>query len=64
MSVILEKNNRIFVYCKGADNVILKRLRTQNTKRCKIVNERIEEWSQEGLRTLLFAKREIEKKDY
>ena len=46
MSVILEKNDRIFVYCKGADNVILKRLKNKNTKRCKVVNERIEEWSQ------------------
>lgn len=64
MSVILQKNNRIFVYCKGADNIILKRLKTQKTKRCQVVKDRIEEWSQEGLRTLLFAKREIEKKDY
>jgi len=27
MSVILEKNGRIFVYCKGADNMIIERLR-------------------------------------
>jgi len=23
MTVILEKDNRVFVYCKGADNIIL-----------------------------------------
>jgi hypothetical protein len=28
------------------------------------VNQRIAEWSREGLRTLLFAKREVSKKDY
>lgn len=64
MSVILQKDGKIFVYCKGADNIILKRLKNQKTKRCEVVKERIEEWSQEGLRTLLFAKREVGKKDY
>jgi phospholipid-translocating ATPase len=64
MSVILQRDGRVFVYCKGADNVILKRLRSQNSKRCRVAAERVEEWSQEGLRTLLFAKREVERKDY
>lgn len=64
MSVILEKDDKIVVYCKGADNIILHRLKHKDTKTCKVVNERIGEWSKHGLRTLLFAKREIDKKDY
>lgn len=64
MSVILEKDNKIMVYCKGADNIILSRLKYKNSKTSKIVNERIGDWSREGLRTLLFAFREIEKEDY
>lgn len=64
MSVILQREGRVFVFCKGADNVMLKRLRSQNGKKCRVVAERVEEWSQQGLRTLVFARREIEKKDY
>jgi magnesium-transporting ATPase (P-type) len=29
-----------------------------------VVAERVEEWSQQGLRTLVFARREVERKDY
>ncbi len=61
MTVILEKDNRVYVYCKGADNIILDRLKFKDTKTVKNVKERIESWSVEGLRTLLFAKREIKK---
>ena len=64
MSVILEKEDRIYVYCKGADNVIMPRLRGDNNDVVRVVDESIDKWSREGLRTLLFTKREIEKKDY
>lgn len=64
MTVILEKDNRVYVYCKGADNIILERLRHKDTKTVKTTQERIEHWSVEGLRTLLFARREIRKEDY
>jgi len=57
MTVILEKDNRVYVYCKGADNIILERLRHKDTKTVKTTQERIEHWSVEGLRTLLFARR-------
>lgn len=57
MTVILEKDKRVFVYCKGADNIIYSRLKNKESKNWKIVNDRISEWSVEGLRTLLFAKR-------
>ncbi len=57
MSVILQREGRVFVFCKGADNVMLKRLRSQNSRKCRVVAERVEEWSQQGLRTLVFARR-------
>jgi magnesium-transporting ATPase (P-type) len=37
MTVILEKDNRVFVYCKGADNVIFERLKFKDTKTVKVV---------------------------
>jgi P-type E1-E2 ATPase len=63
MSVILQREGRVFVYCKGADNIMLSRVKPPG-KKGRVVAERVEEWSQQGLRTLLFAKREIDKKDY
>lgn len=52
------------MYCKGADNIILQRLKNKDSPTVKAVSQRISEWSREGLRTLLFAKREVSKKDY
>lgn len=63
MSIILQREGRVFVYCKGADNIMLGRVKPPG-KKGRVVAERVEEWSQQGLRTLLFAKREIDKKDY
>lgn len=41
MTVILEKDNRVYVYCKGADNIILERLKHKDTKTVKTTKERI-----------------------
>lgn len=41
MSVIMEEGDKIVVYCKGADNVIMSRLKHKDNKTCKVVNERI-----------------------
>ena len=64
MSVIMEKDDRVFVYCKGADNAIFARLKEDNNNVGRTVEENIEKWSRQGLRTLLFAKRQIDKRDY
>ena len=46
MSVILEKGDRVYVYCKGADNAIYERLREdKNSSVCMKVEENIEKWS-------------------
>ncbi len=41
MTVILEKDNRVFIYCKGADNIILERLKNKETKTVKKTKQRI-----------------------
>ena len=42
MSVILEKGDRVYVYCKGADNAIYERLREdQDRSVCRKVEEDI-----------------------
>jgi magnesium-transporting ATPase (P-type) len=53
----MEKDERVFVYCKGADNIIEERIKNKHSKTYETVKKRIEEWSIDGLRTLLFAKR-------
>lgn len=63
MSVIVEYEGRIILMCKGADNMILKRLigMTPDVEYC---NQRLEDFSIQGLRTLMFAKKEISQEFY
>jgi magnesium-transporting ATPase (P-type) len=56
--------NRVFVFVKGADNVITERLKNKDdteNKKLKLVKHQLDEWSVNGLRTLVFAKRVIKK---
>lgn len=72
MSVIVEREGeegegRVVVYTKGADNMIYERLKNNKAgenKKLEAVSRNVEEWSVEGLRTLVFAKREIKKEYY
>jgi magnesium-transporting ATPase (P-type) len=41
MTVIVEKDNRVFVYTKGADNIMLERIKNKESKCCKIVKENV-----------------------
>lgn len=65
MSVIVEDPfGQIILLCKGADSVILERL---NKSKDAFVNETlgyIEGYAQEGLRTLLLAKRILDRHLY
>ncbi|WBW73122.1 plasma membrane phospholipid-translocating ATPase complex, ATPase subunit [Schizosaccharomyces osmophilus] len=66
MSIIIQdKDKQIYLYCKGADSVILNRLAENNS------NELIEKTAQdlslfaaEGFRTLCIAERKLEKNEY
>uniref|UniRef100_J3MSN6 Phospholipid-transporting ATPase n=2 Tax=Oryza brachyantha TaxID=4533 RepID=J3MSN6_ORYBR len=66
MSVIVRtEEGRLFLFCKGADSVILERLCKDNGKAC-LTNTKchIDEYSEAGLRTLALAYRELTEDEY
>lgn len=42
MSIVLEYEGRIILYCKGADNMIIKRLRNPDTAEVSTTNKVLE----------------------
>lgn len=64
MSVILKNSDgKIFLYIKGADSVIFS-LAKSNPDLERLTNEHLEQFGEEGLRTLVVGKVEISEKDY
>lgn len=61
MSVIVRHENKITLYCKGADNIIIERLaNTPENEQLKVVtNDHLQAFASEGLRTLCLAWREV-----
>lgn len=59
MSVIIRKEGRILLYCKGADSVVFERLNPKCSAMKAITNEHLNRFAGEGLRTLCLAKKEI-----
>ena len=66
MSVIMKDpyTGKIKLYCKGADNVISNLLNNKNPKLVKQTNDFLEQYAQDGLRTLLIAEKEIGEVEY
>ncbi|KAL5275865.1 ATP8B2 family protein [Megaselia abdita] len=64
MSVLLRRNNKIILYCKGADNVIYDRLSTSQNTIKNQTQEHLNKFAGEGLRTLVLAERMIEENYY
>ena len=64
MSVVLERDGEVVLFTKGADNMIVERLRDKNTKVLEETLGKLEDFSTVGLRTLLFAKKKISKEYY
>jgi phospholipid-transporting ATPase len=63
MSVITKfPDGRIFLFCKGADNVILPRLRKE--RNIEKTWESLENYASEGLRTLVLGSKELTTEDY
>ncbi|XP_065094409.1 phospholipid-transporting ATPase ID isoform X4 [Ochlerotatus camptorhynchus] len=61
MSVILQRNDTIILYCKGADSVIYDRLgRNQQDLKAR-TQEHLNKFAGEGLRTLVLAERRLTK---
>lgn len=65
MSVVLENDKgQIILYCKGADSIIMDRMCKNSNPHIDKINAKVEEYANVGLRTLLIAKREIDKDLY
>ncbi|KAJ2902423.1 P-type ATPase-like protein [Zalerion maritima] len=60
-----EPDNRIILFCKGADSVIYSRLRKgEQAELRKQTAEHLEMFAREGLRTLCIAQRELTESEY
>ena len=66
MSLVIRDclSNKIKLYCKGADNVILERINEENNPYKNVTLQHLEECAKEGLRTLIIACKEVSEKDY
>jgi len=66
MSIIMRMpDNRILLFCKGADSIIYSRLKANEQQELrKTTAEHLEMFAREGLRTLCIAQREIPEAEY
>nr|CAD2144792.1 unnamed protein product [Meloidogyne enterolobii] len=67
MSVILkDKNNKIKLYCKGADNIIFDRLSSElnSSHSLESATQALNDYAQKGYRTLCFGMRELDSEFY
>ncbi|GJQ09141.1 hypothetical protein GpartN1_g6649.t1 [Galdieria partita] len=65
MSIIVQTpENRILLLVKGAESVIFPRLKQENREEIETANFHVEKFAKEGLRTLVFAERELSKELY
>lgn len=63
MSVIIKENDRYYLLCKGADNIMQPRIQWKKSEK-ESVHEDLHSFAVDGLRTLVMAKKEITQKDY
>ncbi|XP_065363251.1 probable phospholipid-transporting ATPase IM isoform X3 [Calliphora vicina] len=59
MSVVLRRGDKIFLYCKGADNVIYDRLSSSQHDIKARTQDHLNKFAGEGLRTLVLAERHL-----
>lgn len=65
MSVIVEDaNNKIWLYCKGADSILLERMDKAKNPEIDDTQRHLSVFADEGLRTLLICKKEIPRSEY
>lgn len=64
-AIIRMPNNKIILYCKGADSMIYSRLkRGEQSELRRTTAEHLEMFAREGLRTLCIAQRELGEEEY
>ncbi|CAF3737708.1 unnamed protein product [Rotaria sordida] len=64
MSVIVEKDNQIFLYCKGSDTKIKERLANAQTNIVNQTDEHLYKFANDSLRTLCLAWKQIDRSEY
>ncbi len=65
MSVIVEDSNGdIYILTKGADSILMPRLNKEKSPDLAQTQTFIDQYANEGLRTLLLAQRKLEQNDY
>ena len=63
MSVIIERNGKYFLYCKGADSIMEDRIKWKQGEK-EIVFRDLNKFAIEGLRTLVMSKKELSAESY
>ena len=64
-AIIRMPNNKIILFCKGADSIIYSRLkRGEQSELRRTTAEHLEMFAREGLRTLCIAQRELDEEEY
>ena len=64
MSVIVKKDNRIILYCKGADTIIYELLSSKSAHIMDETQTHLDAFACNGLRTLCLASRELSEEEY
>ncbi|CAF0838805.1 unnamed protein product [Rotaria sp. Silwood1] len=64
MSVIVEKDNQIFLYCKGSDTKIKERLANSQTNIINQTDEHLYKFANDSLRTLCLAWKQLDRSEY
>ena len=64
MSVILRKDSKIRLYCKGADVVIFERLRPGQDQLKNITQDHLDNFAVDGLRTLCLGTRDLTEQEF
>lgn len=65
MSILLRDGASIKLYVKGADNIIIDRLKKSVSQPyLEFVNRKLEEFSRQGYRTLVYAMRTVSENEY
>ena len=65
MSVIVQDSQgRILLLCKGADSIILPRLNAATSPALTATQQFVDQYAEEGLRTLLLAQKYLDENEY
>ena len=64
MSVILRRNGKIRLYCKGADTMILERLAPGDDQKKADTQEHLDRFASDGLRTLLCGIKDLTEEEF